>query len=385
MVNKKEEIRICLTGGSTAGHFLPLVFVAQEIRSLLKDSYSPVKIFYLGCRPLKPEVFSQEDISIFILPSVKLRKYFDIKNFVDLLKMPFSFFIAFYYLFKLMPNVVFSKGGPGTLEVVIAAWLLRIPILIHDSDALPGLSNFLASPFATKIALAFESAANHFKFGKKRIFIAGQPIDRSIVREPILLTDYQRFGLDPERKLIVVMGGSQGSKFLNDLIVKTLPELLNFSQVVHLTGDKFYQDTYLYAKGLVGQFDANKFSYYHPFPYLKHDDLIYLMKMANLIISRAGSGTIFELASLGKPSILIPLDEKTAGLHQIKNAEIYAAYGAAEVLEEKNAKPTILLTLIKDLLSDASRLEKMHNAALSFSKLDAGKIIASEIIKIMIK
>lgn len=384
-MDNKEEIRICLTGGSTAGHFLPLIFVVREIRLLTKDYHLPIKIFYLGCPPLKPEVFTKENIAIYSLPSVKLRKYFDIKNFIDLLKMPFSFLLAFYHLFKLMPNVVFSKGGPGSLEVVIAAWILRIPILIHDSDSFPGLSNRLASPLATKIAIAFESAAKYFKFGKNKIFFSGQPIDRLIIREPVLLSDYQRFNLDPERKLIVVTGGSQGSKLLNDLIVKTLPELLNLAQVVHLTGDRFYQDVYLYAKGIVGQFDPKKFSYYHPFPYLNHDDLIYLMKMADLVISRAGSGTIFELAALGKPSILIPLDKKTAGPHQIENAKVYAACGAAEILEEENAKPTILLTLIKDLIANPSRLEKMHNSALSFAKLDAAKIIANELIKIMIK
>lgn len=384
MANKSsEEIRICLTGGATAGHFLPLIFVARDLKSLVKDE--KLKIFYLGCKPLKPEVFLKENIETYFLPSVKLRKYFDLKNFVDLIKLPFSFFIAFYYLFKFMPNVVFSKGGPGSLEVVFAAWLLRIPILIHDSDSVVGLSNRLASLLATKIALAFESAAERFKSKKNKILITGQPIDRFIIKEPVLLSDYQRFGLDSEKRIFLVIGGSQGSKFLNDLIVKSLSELLTLGQVVHVTGDKFYNEVYFYAKGLIAQFDAKKFSDYHPFPYLNHDDLIYLMKMADIIISRAGSGTIFELAALGKPSILIPLDKKTAGLHQIRNAEVYALSGAAKVLEEENAKPHILVTLIKDLLANSSLLEKMHEAALKFAKLDASQLIAKELINIMIK
>lgn len=385
MVNKNlEEIRICLTGGSTAGHFLPLIFVARDLKNLMKDE--KLKIFYLGCKPLKPEIFVKENIETYFLPPVKLRKYFDIKNFIDLMKLPFSFFIAFYYLFKFMPNVVFSKGGPGSLEVVFASWLLRIPILIHDSDSVVGLSNKLASFLATKIAFAFESAAKDFKSKKKnKILITGQPIDRFIIKEPILFSDYQRFGLDSEKKIFLVIGGSQGSKFLNDLIVKSLPELLTLGQVVHITGDKFYNEVYFYAKGLIVQFDSQKLENYHPFPYLNHDDLIYLMKMAEIVISRAGSGTIFELAALGKPSILIPLDKKTAGIHQIRNAEIYAATGAAKFLEEENAKPHILTTLVKDLLVSYSSLEKMHEAALRFAKLDASQLIANELINIMIK
>ncbi|MCS7200550.1 MAG: UDP-N-acetylglucosamine--N-acetylmuramyl-(pentapeptide) pyrophosphoryl-undecaprenol N-acetylglucosamine transferase [Patescibacteria group bacterium] len=381
----KEEIRICLTGGSTAGHFLPLIFVARELRNILKDSQRSFKIFYLGCKPLKTEVFMKEKIDIYLLPTVKVRKYFDFKNVFDLLKLPFSFLLAFYYILKFMPNVVFSKGGPGSLEVVVAAWLLRIPVVIHDSDAIPGLSNRLASFFAKRITLAFESAADYFGRKKDKVLVVGQPIDSNILKEPGLLSDYERFNLNPEEKIILVMGGSQGSKFLNDLIVKALPTLLNLAQVVHITGDKFYNEVYFYAKGLISQLNPTKMSRYHSYPYINHEDLMYLMKIVDLVISRAGSGTIFELAALGKPSILIPLDRKTAGLHQIKNAQIYSRYGGAEILEEENAQVHILITLINDLLSQESRLEKMHQAAISFAKPQAAQVIAKELTEIMIK
>ncbi len=125
---------------------------------------------------------------------------------------------------------------------------LRIPILIHDSDSVVGLSNRLASLLATKIALAFESAAERFKSKKNKILITGQPIDRFIIKEPVLLSDYQRFGLDSEKRIFLVIGGSQGSKFLNDLIVKSLSELLALGQVVHVTGDKFYNEVYFTLK-----------------------------------------------------------------------------------------------------------------------------------------
>lgn len=378
----KEEIRICLTGGATGGHFFPLLFVAREIKRIAQEkNISNLRIFYLGGPPFKKELLEKEDVKVIIIPQAKLRKYFSFQNFIDLLKFPFNFLFAFYYLFRLLPNVVFSKGGPGSLGVVLAAWILRIPIIIHDSDSIPGLTNKISSIFAKKVALAFESAKNYFN--EKKVIIVGQPIDSYLIREPALISDYERFGLDSERNVVLFLGGSQGSSFLNDLVVSALPELLNFTQVVHLTGEKKYQDVYFYAKGVLLEKNPSKIKDYHPFPFIPNEELIILMKLSDLIVTRAGSGTIFEISAIGKPSILIPIDEKTAGKHQLRNAEIYSRHGACKVLEEKNAKPHILVYAIKEILTNSSLYESMSRAALSFAKLDASIKLAEEILNLM--
>ncbi|GIW67429.1 MAG: UDP-N-acetylglucosamine--N-acetylmuramyl-(pentapeptide) pyrophosphoryl-undecaprenol N-acetylglucosamine transferase 2 [Candidatus Parcubacteria bacterium] len=373
-----EEIRICLTGGATGGHFFPLVFVAREIKKIATKENLNVKIFYLGTKPFKEEILKKEGVNIYLLPEVKLRKYFSLKNVLDLIKFPFSFFIAFYYLFKFMPDLIFSKGGPSSLSVVLAGWILAIPIFIHESDSIPGLTNKISAKFATKIFLAFAEAEKYFP--RKKTIIVGQPIDIEALTEKIIFEDYQRFGLDPHKKIVLVLGGSQGSRFLNDLIIEALPQLLNLAQVVHQTGEKKYPDAYLYAKGTLLEKNPERIKDYHPFPFIDHNDLTILMKISDLIIARAGSSTIFEIAALGKPSILIPIEEKVAGWHQVINARIYDHYGACKVLEEKNAKPHLLVSLIEDILKNEELMKSMSESALKFAKTDAGQKIAEEIV-----
>lgn len=380
-MKKEEPIRICLTGGATGGHFFPLVFIVRELKDLLAKEGKNFEIFYLGSKPFKEELLTNEGVKIYLLPEVKLRRYFSFQNIIDLFKLPYALILALYYLFRLMPNLVFSKGGPSSLIVVLAARFYRLPVFIHDSDSIPGLSNKISGFFAKKVFLAFDSAQKYFK--TKKTIVVGQPIDRTILEFKPTMEDYQRFDLDPRRKIITVLGGSQGSKFLNDLIVECLPELVKLAQIVHQTGEKNYEDVYLYAKGLLITKNPDGLKDYHPFPFIPHDDLIYLLNLSDLVIARAGSGTIFELAALGKPSILIPIDEKVVGLHQVMNARVYAHYGACFVIEEGNAKPHLLIDTIRDLINNDSALRRMKEAALSFAKPDASFKIAVEIAKFL--
>jgi len=384
------DIRICLTGGSSGGHLFPLIFVSREIKRIAESKGWNLKLFYLGSLPFKKEILKEEGIDVFLIPDVRLRKYFSFKNLAIFLNLPLNFLLAFYRLFVFMPDAIFSKGGPGTIGVILAGWLLRIPIIIHDSDSIPGSSNKIAGLFSKKIILSFESAIKYFN--PKKTVVLGQPIDTLALKVPVLSEDYERFHLNEDEKIILVVGGSQGSKFLNELIAEALPEILNFSQVVHQTGDKNYQETVMLAKGFLTSKNLDnpsevdyKFSKYHPYSFINHLDLMILMKMSDLVISRAGSGTIFELAALGKPSILIPIEEKVAGQHQLLNSRIYSLAEACYVLEEKNAKPHLLIEVIKEILFNEDLYLKMKKSAYSFSKVDSAFKIAQEIVKIIEK
>lgn len=218
---------------------------------------------------------------------------------------------------------------------------------------------------------------------RKKTIVVGQPLDKDFLREEVLAEDYQRFGLDPDKKTILVLGGSQGSKFLNDLIAEALPQLLDFAQVIHQTGEKNYQDTYLYIKGILLEKNPEQLKNYHPFPFFDHDDLVILMKLADLIIARSGAGTIFEIAALGKPSILIPIEAEIAGWHQIINARIYGHYQAAKVFEEKDIKPHLLVSLVEDIFQNESLMKSMSEAAIKFAKIEASQKIAAEIINFL--
>ncbi|GIW65975.1 MAG: UDP-N-acetylglucosamine--N-acetylmuramyl-(pentapeptide) pyrophosphoryl-undecaprenol N-acetylglucosamine transferase [Candidatus Parcubacteria bacterium] len=373
-----EEIRICLTGGSTGGHFFPLLFVSKKFKQeMIKRNWN-YRIFYVGAPPFDEELMKKEGIEIFKIPSGKLRKYFDIRNFIDILKFPLGFLIAFFRLYIIMPEIIFSKGGFGSLEVVLAGWLLRIPIIIHESDSIPGRSNILAGKLATLVGLNFEEAKNFFN--PKKTAIIGQPLNSDFINIKPKLEDYERFNLNPGEKIILVLGGSQGSQKINETIIFGLNKILTVTQVVHQLGKNMFDEYYQVADGFILENVPMRKSLYHPVPFLKNDDLIKLMKMSNLVIARAGAGTIFELAACGVPAILIPLRKDVGGEHQIKNAYSYAYAGAAIVIEEQNLFPDLLATIIINTLKDEKLLKEMSENAKNFAKIEATDKIVKQMI-----
>lgn len=373
-----EEIRLCLTGGSGGGHFFPLIFVAQKFKREMEKRHWPYKIFYLGAQPFDEELMRKENIEVFKIPAGKLRRYFHLLNFLDILKFPFGFLLSFFRLYLLMPNLIFSKGGYGSLEVVLAGWLLRIPIIIHESDTLPGRSNLLASKFASLIMVSFEEAKKYFN--PQKTIIIGQPLNPDFDDLRPTVSDYQKFNLDMEQKLILVLGGSQGSQKINETVIFALDKILKIAQVVHQLGKQNFQEYSQIAYGFIMKNVPLRQKFYHPFDFIENHYLIKLMKMADLVIARAGAGTIFELSASGAPAILIPIRKEVSGEHQIKNAYTYADYGAAVVIEEQNLFPDLLATIINKLFKDEQTLKEMKNNALSFSKKDATEKIVKEII-----
>jgi len=378
-----DKIILCLTGGTTGGHFFPLLNVAKEFKKIMEEKRWEYEIFYLGAEPFDKELMEKNDIQIITIPCGKLRRYFDIKNFVDIFKFPFGFLKALCILFIKMPNVIFSKGGYGTLEVILAGWILRIPILIHESDAVPGRSNRIADFFANRVAISFEKAKKYFN--KKKTAVIGHPIDPDF--DNILPDEeiFTKFNLEKDKPIILVLGGSQGSLKINEVVIYSLDKLLMFSQVVHQLGKNLYKEYKQIAEGFILENVPVRRKYYHPIDFIDHQDLIKLLKISDLVVSRAGAGAIFEIATAGVPSILIPLPKEVGGLHQIENAYEYAHTGAAAVIEEPNFTPDIFSAVVHKILNDKATLEFMKKSALEFSKKEAAKIIAEELTFLSIK
>lgn len=373
-----EELRVCLTGGATGGHFFPLLAVIKLLKKECEIRKLNLRLIYIGTKPFKEDLLKKEGVEIYVLPTGKLRRYFDIKNFLDILKFPISFWKAFWLIFKLMPDVIFSKGGYGTLEVVLASWFFRIPILIHESDSIPGRSNIIASKFATRIAICFEKAKKYFD--QRKLALTGQPIDPDFDKIIPEDYDYRKFNLDKDRPMILVIGGSQGSLKINEVVIESLDKLLKLAQIVHQLGENLFKEYKEIAKGFITENVPTRINDYHPVGLIDHEDLIKLMKMATLIISRAGAGSIFEISAAGTPSILIPIREEVSGKHQIENAYEYADTGAAIVIEEPNFNKEILVTMVQKLLNDKEELEKMRKYALEFSKKEATYFIVKELL-----
>ncbi|MGC8981547.1 MAG: UDP-N-acetylglucosamine--N-acetylmuramyl-(pentapeptide) pyrophosphoryl-undecaprenol N-acetylglucosamine transferase [Minisyncoccia bacterium] len=373
-----EELLICLTGGATGGHFFPLLSVAKLLKEECKRRNLNLRLIYIGAKPFKKELLEKEGVEVYEIPAGKVRRYFDIKNFLDFLKFPLGLLKAFWLVYKFMPNVVFSKGGYGSLEVVLSAWFFRIPILIHESDSIPGRSNIIAGKFATRIAVSFTKSKKYFD--PKKTALVGQPIDPDfdkIIPEDF---DYRRFGLEKDKKTILVIGGSQGSMKINEVVIESLDELLHIGQVVHQLGERLYKEFKDIAYGFILENVPARKKDYHPIGFIEHNDLIKLMKISDLIISRAGAGAIFEISACGKPSILIPIREEVSGKHQIENAYEYADIGAAIVIEEPNLSKGILTSIIKRLFNEPETLETMKKSALEFSKKEATKYIVQELL-----
>lgn len=381
MSKKPKKIKILFTGGGTAGHIFPIIAVAREIRRLgLGEEF-----FYLGPKDdFGSILLSQEGIKVKTILAGKIRRYWSLKsifqNIIDILfKMPLGFCQAFLQLFWLSPDLIFSKGGYGSISSVLTGWFLRIPILLHESDVAPGLANRFLSKLVARVFVSFPSGQTEY-FSEKKMMAVGNPI-----RREVLMGSKEKakalFNLTGEKPVILITGGSQGAQAINDTVLAILSEMLSNFELIHQTGAKNLQGVAAEAKVVITE-ELEK--YYHPIGFLKEIELREALAASDFVLSRAGSGSIFELAACQKPSILIPLT-LAAQDHQVKNAYAYGNTGAALVIEEANLAPHFLLEKIKYLFSHPEVLEKMSKAAKEFSKPESAKIIAEYIFNYLTK
>lgn len=374
-----KRLRILMTGGGTGGHIYPLAAVADEIYRLAGEQKRDVEIRYLGPASSLNREFDSRGIRTQEIVSSKLRRYFSINNFIDGPKFVISFFQALFKILWFMPDVVFSKGGPGALAVILASRFYRIPIFIHESDTVPGLTNALSSRYAKKVFIAFERAAQQFFSGQ--VILVGNPIRADILKDiPDREAAVKTLGFNPAEPVILVIGGSQGALKINNFVLDNLQEILDSFQIIHQSGPANYLETKKETDFMLKTMGDFYKSRYQLVGYLEDVKAIKeAFAAADLILSRAGSGAIFEIAAFGKPAILIPLED-AANDHQRINAYEYAQIGAAVVLEEANFKPSIFISQAQKILTDKESQNKMIQAAKSFARPEAARKIAEEIL-----
>ncbi len=379
-------IRILFTGGETGGHIYPIIAVAEELQ--ISGDTMEIDLRYFGVPGNYKKLLEENNIWVSKILSAKLRRYFDIRNLVDILIfLPLSFIQALWKVFWFMPDILFSKGGPGALPVVLACRFYLIPVIIHDSDSIMGLANKLSSHFAKRIAVSFSSAIEDLikknpKLGRKTALI-GNPIRRSlskVIIDPQAAKEF--FGFNSEKPVILVIGGSQGAVKINNFMVEAAVELIKKFQILHQTGIKNFDSAKTELDMVLKKFSPEEKKNYKLVPYFEKD-MANAYSAADLVISRASSGSIFEIAALGKPSILIPLPEEVVGVHQAKNAYEYVKTGAAIMIEEPNLKQNIFMAQLEKIFSNPEKLKLMSAAAKQFSKPQAGKMIAEEILRVI--
>jgi UDP-N-acetylglucosamine--N-acetylmuramyl-(pentapeptide) pyrophosphoryl-undecaprenol N-acetylglucosamine transferase len=366
-------MRIILTGGGSGGHLTPLVAVADKLKTKLG---SEANILYVGSgAAMERQIMAEEGIPAKFVISGKLRRYFSFQNFVDFFKVPIGFVQSLWLLFRFMPDAIFSKGGYVAVPIVLAAWIYRIPIMIHESDSVPGIANQFLAKFANRIAVAYPTAAQYFPTEKTAL--VGNPI-RFQVTEGDALILRQELGFTQSRKTLLILGGSQGSKVINDAIVKILPQLLQHFQIIHQTGQANFDDVVREAAFMGVK--AGHGGYYAT-PFMNANKLRDAFALSDLVISRAGATFITEIAANGKPAILIPISE-SANDHQQMNAYALAQIGAALVLEETNLGEHIFLEKINNILNDNELQKSMIEKIKTFYHPNAAEVIANGIIEI---
>lgn len=374
-------MKILFTGGGTGGHFYPIIAVAQEIKKIAEEQkLVEPKMFFMSDTPYNKRALFENDIQFIPTKAGKLRRYFSIRNFLDIFKTAFGLVQALWKIYGIYPDVIFSKGGYASFPTLFAGRILNIPIIIHESDSHPGKVSLWSSKFAERIALSYPEAGKYFPKAGDKLAVVGNPLRKEIINA-VSTGAYEFLNLNKDIPVIFVVGGSQGSIKINETILDILPQLLEKYQIIHQVGANNYNDIQKRIAYLLSE--SKHKERYHSFDYLNSVAMRMTAGIASLVVSRAGSA-IFEFANWGIPSIIIPIPEEISH-DQRTNAFTYARSGGAIVIEEKNLTPSILLSEIDRLMSNPELQAEMKKGAKSFARPDAGKIIAEEILKIALK
>ncbi|MDI9325578.1 MAG: glycosyltransferase [Alphaproteobacteria bacterium] len=376
--------KVVLTGGGTGGHFYPLMAVAEELPTQFsKNKLQPPTMYYMGPTSFDEEVLRLYGIVYIPCPAAKIHRIKELKyiieNIFNVVQVIGAVVVALVRLFRVYPDVVFSKGGYAAFPVVCAAKILGVPVVIHESDTTFGRTNNFTLSFAEYITLGFEELFNLLtKEQKEKAAVVGIPIRKALFKKNNP-NAFDILKIDPNKKTILVLGGSQGSEFINDTIVDILPELLQEYQIVHQVGLKniknmrdLVKSIFPHEEGLKGYYLTDFFDQFH---------LCLAYQTASLVITRAGSGVLFEIAEWGIPTLIIPIPQEISH-DQTKNAYAFARMTHATVVEQPNVTKDLMLFTINKILTDSVALEKSIVAMQKFARRDSAEKIASVIAHI---
>ena len=365
-------MKIVLTGGGTGGLIIPLITVAKKIKEKVGESMA-VEFLFIGPKgKLEEKLMAQAGIPTKSIQVGKMRRYFSIHNFVDFFRVPVGVVQTLWYLLANMPDAIFSKGGYASVPVVLVGWLYRIPILIHESDSVPGATNDMLGKFSTRVAVSYPEAEKDFPAAQ--VVLTGNPLREDINRgDPAAAR--AMFSLTESKKVIFVYGGSQGAQVINNKILELLPALLHEYQVIHQTGNKNYEAVVHRAAeyGIKAGREG-----YHPVAFVG-EELKDILAVADLVITRAGANSLSEVAANGKPAIVIPL-AGAANDHQRMNAFSVARTGGCEVLEENNLGDNLMLGKIKEMMTDEALRAKLSENIRHFYHADAADKLAEGVL-----
>lgn len=355
-------VTIAFTGGGTGGHIYPALAVAELVQQRI-----PCRLIWIGSDSgIDRSIVESAGIEFFGIPTGKLRRYFSLKNLTDTVKIGAGFLVARRILKKNRPALLFSKGGFVSVPPCFAAATLGIPVFTHESDFSPGLATRLNIRVAERIFTAYGATVQSLPSAyRSRAAVVGNPV-RPAFRKGNPEKGRSFLRVDNQNPLLLVLGGSQGARQVNDLIREALGELTALCTVIHQTGPS--------AQGILPATDT-----YRPIPYIKNE-MPDVLAASTVVVGRSGAGTLWEAAAVGVPLILIPLEGPGTRGDQVENAEYFQSQGAALVLSGSSVTAANLVDLLKRVLGDRALRESLVQGVRTIGQLDGTTLIAAAII-----
>lgn len=360
-------MRIVLTGGGTGGHVLPFGALISALREQFAVTHDrlpgrlapkELSLVFMGVADERArEFFTAHGVRVVHIPSGKLRRYASGMTIIDLLfRLPVGIVKALLRMYLEMPDVVVSLGGYGSIPSVLAAAFYRIPVLLHAPDAVLGLANKKLARYAAAVSLGFEATRADLRTQAYKGVLTGTAV-REDVQRFTREEARKQFGIATNEHVLLVIGGSQGAKQLNEVLLQILPKLVVDVTVLHVTGRDHFRAVSTVAEELLKQ--SSRKDAYQPFAYLT-EQMAPALVAADSIVARAGASSLAEIAALRKPTLLVPL-ANSAQDHQRANAQVFETSGAALVLDPTNLTPNLFASNVQRLIHDAEA--RAHMAA----------------------
>lgn len=377
-------MRIVVSGGGTAGHISPALATCDALKSLDKS----VELLYVGqAGGMEERIVAASGLKFKGIQAGKFRRYHSAgaleqimnlhtlaPNAKDAVRTVAGVADSLKVLRAFKPDVVFLKGGFVCVPVGIAAKMLRLPYVIHESDVSPGLANRILARWASRIAVGFP-VKSYRDLDRTKLVFTGNPVRNEVIQAD-RAEGLKKFELDADLPVLFVTGGSGGAAQINDMVVRAMPELLERCQMIHLTGEREFDRVQFELKRM-GK--IQNMERYHAYGFLM-GEMAAALAVADVVIARAGANTIAELAALGRPTVLIP-NYEMAG-HQVENARVLARAGAARVLDGAKLTPEQLVGEVRRLIDDGEERQRLERGIRAFYKPDAARELAQVILDV---
>lgn len=389
MAKSQRTVRILVTGGGSGGHVTPALATVEAIKSLAAGdgSWQPTFLYIGSHRGIERPMAQAAGLTFAAIATGKLRRSQSLlghvtwQNLLDALQLPWGVVQALVAVARFRPHVVLSTGGFVCVPPVIAAWLLRVPVITHEQTVQMGLANRIASRLAKQIALTYESARQELPVRlKARAIVTGNPV------RPVVLAGDDAAALalagfaSDDVPTLYVTGGAQGARQINHAVEEALAQLLAQCRIIHQCGKQISgaQSELERLRALRESLPSHLQRRYHVIDFVA-EEIGHIFALADIVVSRSGAGTLAELFAVGKPAVLIPL-VPTGGDEQRRNAHYAQQAGAATVIEQAELSGEALCKVVTILLADRGKRESMARAAKRLARLDAARHLAEAAI-----